>query len=146
MIDLQFHHVGVGTTDFEGAIRTYEALGHRLQSSVDDPGLNVRIAFLACPGEEGPWIEILAPLAEGGPLTSLVKRRALPSPYHTCYSVAELEPAVADLRSVGFLPLAEPKNALAFDNARVVFLFHAAIGLVELVENPPVWPSPKRHA
>ena len=146
MIELRFHHVGIGTTDFDGAIRTYVALGHRLHSSVDDAGLNVRVAFLACPGEEGPWIEILAPLTDGGPLASLIKRRILPSPYHTCYAVAEIELAVSGLRSVGFLPFAEPKHALAFDGARVVFLYHDVIGLVELVENPPVWASPGLNA
>ena len=105
MTEFTFHHVGVGTTDFEAAIQTYGAIGHRLHHRVDDPGLNVRVAFLACPRNVGPWIEILSPLHPGGPLTSLIARKALPSPYHTCYCVNELEPATETLRSCAFIPV-----------------------------------------
>jgi methylmalonyl-CoA/ethylmalonyl-CoA epimerase len=139
---LVFHHVGVGTVDFDGAIQTYQALGHRLHSRVDDHGLNVRVAFLSCPGAAGPWIEILAPLGEGGPLKALIARKALPSPYHTCYAVEQLEAAADDLRTVGFLPIGEPRSALAFQGARVAFFYHGTLGLLELVEAPPVWTMP----
>ena len=137
MLDLRFHHVGVGTTDFDEAIRIYGALGHRLYRRVDDPLLNVRVAFLSCPHEDGPWIEILAPLGEGGPLHSLIKRKLLPSPYHTCYAVGDLQIASLELQRLGFLPLGEGRRAVAFDHAFVAFFHHAALGLVELVENPP---------
>ena len=58
--ELKFHHVGVGVLNMEGAIRTYEALGHRLIRSVDDLRINIRVAFLASLSS-GPWIELLAP-------------------------------------------------------------------------------------
>ena len=142
MTVLNFHHVGIGTTDFDTAIETYVSLGHRLHHSVDDPGLNVRVAFLSCPGGVGPWIEILAPLNDGGPLEALIRRRTLPSPYHTCYSVDQLEAATAELCSLAFLPVGEPHAALAFDNARVAFFYHGSVGLIELVEKPSPWPIP----
>lgn len=137
MVELAFHHVGIGTTDFDGTIEAYLSLGHRLRCRVDDPGLNIRVAFLACPGGRGPWIEILAPLGPGGPLQSLIASKALPSPYHTCYGVKELDAAGEDLRARGFIPVGEPRPALAFDGARVAFFYHSALGLVELVESPP---------
>ena len=49
MIELTFHHVGVGVLDMEAAIATYEALGHRLVRRVDDPGINIKVAVLASP-------------------------------------------------------------------------------------------------
>jgi methylmalonyl-CoA/ethylmalonyl-CoA epimerase len=140
MIALRFHHVGVGTTDFEGTIQTYEALGHRLRHRVDDALLNVRVAFMSCPGGGGPWIEVLAPLGDDGPLRALIARKALPSPYHTCYAVELLETATTELRDMGFLPVGQARPALAFENARVAFFYHSAVGLVELVERPPEWP------
>lgn len=140
MSKLVFHHVGIGTTDFDGAIETYVALGHRLHARVDDPGLNIRVAFLSCPGGAGPWIEILAPLEANGPLQALITRKALPSPYHTCYAVDALEPAGEHLRELGFLPVGVPRNAVAFEGARVAFFYHGALGLLELVEAPPQWP------
>ena len=108
---------------------------------VDDPGLDIRVAFLSCPGGTGPWIEILAPLGKDGPLKSLIARKALPSPYHTCYAVDQLDGAADHLRAIGFLPLGSPQSALAFGGARVAFFYHGTLGLLELVESPPAWPT-----
>ncbi len=135
MSPLRFHHVGVGTARFEEAIAVYERLGYRLALSIDDPGLDVRVAFLE--GGGGPWVELLGPLGPEGPLKSYLSRRILPAPYHTCYATAELEAAGEALREGGFLPLGAARPALAFRGARVAFHYHPAIGLVELVENPP---------
>ncbi|MCB9673471.1 MAG: VOC family protein [Alphaproteobacteria bacterium] len=138
MIDLAFHHVGVGTTTFERAIATYEALGYALRCNVDDPGLHVRVAFLARPGH--PLVEIVAPLGDDHPLKSLIARKQLPSPYHTCYAVPDLDAAAARLRELGFLPLGEPAPALALGGARIQYLYGGAVGLVELAESPaPEW-------
>lgn len=137
-IELTFHHVGVGVLDMEGAIRTYEALGHRLIRNVDDPGINVRVAFLASPSS-GPWIELLAPLNPRGPLESLIKRKLLPSAYHTGYGVENLELPGAQLRDEGFIQLGATCEAAAFDGARVAFYYHDVIGLIELIERPPEW-------
>jgi methylmalonyl-CoA/ethylmalonyl-CoA epimerase len=134
-----FHHVGVGVLDMEGAIRTYESLGHRLVRCVDDPGINIRVAFLASPSS-GPWIELLAPLKPRGPLESLIKRKLLPSPYHTCYGVDDIDLAGAQLRDEGFMQLGATCEAVAFDGARVAFHCHDIVGLMELVERPPEWP------
>lgn len=132
-----FHHVGVGTLDPEGAIVAYAALGYVTHARTDDPGLGVRVAFLRGPGS-GPWIEIVSPLDEsGGPLSSLIRRKQLPSPYHTCYAVDDIAAASAQLRGHGFLPLGEPRPAAVFQGAAIWYHIHAAIGLVELVQQPP---------
>jgi len=136
-IELAFHHVGIGTADFEAAIATYQRLGHRLDVEVDDPVLNARIALLACPDGRGPWLEIVAPLSPGGPLSALLARRVLPAPYHTCYAARKLDEAAAALSDAGFRPLGEARPALAFDNAPVLFLYSPAVGLVELLQSPP---------
>ena len=137
MADLRFHHVGIGTRDFEGAIACYEQLGHTLHLRVDDPILNVRVAFLTGPDGHGPWFELLAPLGPDGPLHALLARRALPSPYHTCYAVDDLQASTQRLRGWRFVPLHPPKPALAFDNQPVAFFYNSKIGLIELVERPP---------
>lgn len=140
-LGLEFHHVGVGALDFDGAIETYVALGHRLHSRVDDPLLDVRIAFLKAPGQEAPWVEILSPLGPNGPLKSLIGRRALPSPYHTCYVVSDLPRASEQLRELGFLALGEAKPALAFGGQPVAFFLSQTIGLLELVQGPATLPA-----
>jgi methylmalonyl-CoA/ethylmalonyl-CoA epimerase len=132
---LQFHHVGVGTARFDEAIETYQQLGHRLLVRVDDPLLNIRVAFLA--GTAHPLIEILAPLNQPGPLDSYVRRKLLPSPYHTCYEVADMDDGVNRLREMGFRQVSEPLPAVALQGARVAFFHQPSIGLLELAERPP---------
>jgi methylmalonyl-CoA/ethylmalonyl-CoA epimerase len=134
-----FHHVGIGTTRYEDAIAVYRRLGYRLAVNVDDAGLDVRVAFLRRAGS--PWIEILGPLGPGGPLDSYIRRRLLPSPYHTCYAVAQLAPALGELTALGFRAVSQPQPAVALGGALVVFAYHASVGLVELAERPPELPE-----
>ena len=139
LIELTFHHVGIGTEAFEDAIAVYLALGYELICSLDDPGLDVRIAFLR--GAKGPYLEVVAPLGPNGPLKSFLSRRQLPSPYHTCYATSDLVAAGKHLRAKGFLPLGNPHPALAFGGALIAYHYHSATGLLELVESPAEWPK-----
>lgn len=134
---LAFHHIGIGTTRLEEAIERYLALGHELLLRVDDPGINVRIAFVRAPGS--PLIELVAPLGPGGPLHGLIARKVVPGPYHTCYAVQAMSEASAFLRERGFMPITEATPAVAFGGKPVAFFFEKDVGLVELVEQPPVF-------
>jgi methylmalonyl-CoA/ethylmalonyl-CoA epimerase len=132
---LSFHHVGVGVTDLDAAVRVYESLGYVLQARVEDAELGVKAAFL---GGQGPWIELVAALTEGeGPLKGLLSRGLLPAPYHTCYAVEDLTQASRALVARGFVALGKPKPAVAFGGAPILYHAHRAIGLIELVERPP---------
>jgi methylmalonyl-CoA/ethylmalonyl-CoA epimerase len=135
MNELIFHHVGIGTLRFEQAIAAYSELGYQLVRSVDDPRINVKVAFLRA--AHGPLLEILAPLGADGPLRGLIERKAVPGPYHTCYAVAELEAATEALRARGFVPISPAVPALAFDEHPVRFFYGRDVGVLELVENPP---------
>lgn len=131
----RFHHLGVATKKLDAAIRVYESLGYTLHLQTTDEPLGVHAAFLR---GDGPWVELVSPIDEaGGPLKSLLKRGALPTPYHTCYAVEDLSEASALLRKRGFLVLGKPSAAVAFDGALIQYHAHSAIGLVELVEKPP---------
>ena len=137
-----FHHIGIGTTAFEAAISVYIELGYELIDSMDDHGLDVRIAFLR--GTAGPYIEIVAPLGPDGPLKSLLSRRLLPSPYHTCYAAEDLVATGKYIRSKGFIPLGAPRPALVFGGALIQYYYHQATGMLELVQRPPVWSTANR--
>ena len=139
---LEFHHVGIGVTDFAGAIALYQKLGHELLQCVGDEGLGVWVAFLAPPGQNGSLVEILAPLGPKTPLAPLISRRVLPAPYHTGYAVSDLDQASDGLRAHDFMPVTEPTHAIAMGRARVAFFYNLVIGLLELIENPPEFRHP----
>jgi methylmalonyl-CoA/ethylmalonyl-CoA epimerase len=132
---LEFHHIGIGTKRLGAAVSRYESLGYRLLLSIDDPGIKVRIAFVAA--SSGPLIEIVAPLGTGGPLDALIARKVVPGPYHTCYAVRSMPEAAEFLRERHFMPIAEPMPAVAFGGKPVAFFYERDVGLVELVEQPP---------
>lgn len=143
-IGLEFHHVGIGTTDFDSAIRVYEAIGYTPATCVEDRGLGVKVAFLSHPRAASPWIEMLAPLGEESPLRSLIERGALPSPYHTCYAVHDLKTAHRALKHAGLIQISKAAPAVAFGGAPVAFFYNKSVGLIELVENPPPLPNGER--
>jgi methylmalonyl-CoA/ethylmalonyl-CoA epimerase len=134
---IKFHHVGIGTKTFKDAISIYTALGYELICAMDDLGLDIQVAFLK--ETDGPYIEIIAPLGTNGPLKSLLARGLLPSPYHTCYETPDIAEAGKLIQNLGFFPVLEPQPAIAFGGALISYHYHPAIGLFELVEDPPKW-------
>ena len=135
---LKFHHVGIGTTMFEDAISVYLQLGYELICSIDDADLDLRVAFVR--KDDSPYIELLAPLSPDGPLKSFLARGLLPSPYHTCYETSDINESGDRLQQQGFFPVTKPRPSRALNGALFAYFYHAAIGLLELVEGPTSWP------
>jgi methylmalonyl-CoA/ethylmalonyl-CoA epimerase len=129
-----FHHVGVVTADAERAAEFYADLGYTRSERFDDPLQRVGIILLEKAGS--PMIEIVTPADPGSPAAGWLKRIKA-GPYHTCYQVPDIAAATEFLRERGAMPLGEPLPAVAFGGRRVVFLFGAVSGLVELVEENP---------
>jgi methylmalonyl-CoA/ethylmalonyl-CoA epimerase len=128
---LAFHHVGVVTPDVEACAALYRSLGYETSETFHDPIQKAAIVLCARAGE--PLVELIAPEGASSPAAGWLKRvRA--GAYHTCYEVADLAEAVEGLRARDFAALGEPAPAVAFGGRRVVFLWSALAGLVELVE------------
>jgi methylmalonyl-CoA/ethylmalonyl-CoA epimerase len=137
MIDLAFHHVGVVTPDVGAAAALYRALGYVTSETFHDPVQRAAIVLATRPGE--PMIELIAPDDPASPCAGWLKRiRA--GAYHTCYEVPALEPAIEALVALELAAISTPAQAVAFGGRRVVFLFSALTGLVELVERDPATP------
>ena len=136
---LAFHHVGVVTADLDASVALYRALGYQASELFDDPLQQVRIVL--CTRDDGPMIELITPATPSSPAAGWLKRIKA-GPYHTCYRVADLEASIEGLRELGFLPLSQAVPAVAFGGRRVIFLFSAAAGLLELVEDQPPRNSP----
>jgi methylmalonyl-CoA/ethylmalonyl-CoA epimerase len=127
---LRFHHVGVVTGSLEESQTLYTSLGYSASVIYDDPAQKARIVLMR--RDQEPIIELIAPTNSESPAASWVQRIQA-GPYHTCYEVDELETVMAVLRRQGLFRTLGPIPAVAFNMRRVVFLWGARTGLIELL-------------
>lgn len=132
---LRFHHVGVITRSLNDSMKLYADLGYSASVTYADPLQKVRIVLMK--REDHPIIELITPDGADSPATSWIQRMEA-GPYHTCYEVDDLEAVMALLRSQQLFPVLGPLPAVAFDMRRVVFLWSARSGLIELLDASPM--------
>lgn len=129
-----FDHIGIFVPSLELGRRH---LGDAMYVSewtapIEDPIQKVVVQFGL--DRSDTRYELVAPFGAGDPVTPVLKsgRNIL---NHVAYRVHGLDSSLADLRSKGFLPLGEPKPALAFDGRRIVFLLTPLRMMIELIED-----------
>ncbi len=128
----RFHHVGVAVRNIERAARQFaEVFGAVGESEVfEDKNQNVRIHFMRLGDLR---IELLAPLMEGSPVDSVLRRGL--AVYHVCHEVADLDARLASLTAAGAMIASPAKPAVAFGGRRVAFVLCQGM-MVELLEAP----------
>lgn len=131
--NFRFHHIGVATIDIEKTAEIYVNAGYSKTGTIYDPIQNVYICFLQKEGM--PMVELLAPKDENSPVCKTLDKNGV-TPYHTCYTVDDIDQAVADLRKLSYVALGKPVEACAIHNNKICFLFNKAVGLIELVQAP----------
>lgn len=127
----KFDHIGVAVPEIGPTAEVYKAAGYEQTEPVYDPIQNVHICFLHKEGM--PTIELLAPHDSTSPVQQTLDKMGV-APYHTCYEVADLDAAIAELRKMRYIVVKKPEQAVAFGNRRVSFLYSKTVGLIELVE------------
>jgi methylmalonyl-CoA/ethylmalonyl-CoA epimerase len=130
-LNVAFHHVGVVTPDLPGCATIYRRLGYEAGEAVADPIQGVSIVL--CRRASHPLVELIAPTNRASPASAWLKRIKA-GPYHTCYETPDLRRTISELESIGYLALAEPVPAVAFEGRLVVFLWSGSAGLVELLD------------
>jgi methylmalonyl-CoA/ethylmalonyl-CoA epimerase len=129
---LKIDHLGIAVPDLAKAVKAYEALGFKVQSTEDVPTENVRVAFLPV-GESR--LELLEPTTPDSVIAKfLAKRSGL---HHVCLLVEDIEAALSELRSRG-VALVDEKPRPGAGGCRVAFVHPRAAGgvLLELKERP----------
>lgn len=127
---MKFHHIGIACENIDETASHYRLLGYKQGDIVIDPLQNIKISFLSHPVL--PLLELLEPIDENSPVVDILKKNGT-TPYHICYSVANLEECITSLRKESFLIVSKPKVANAIEGNRVAFLYNKAVGLIELV-------------
>lgn len=131
--DLQFHHIGIATSDIESTAVEYQNLGYEMDGGITfDPQQNVNICFLRHPNM--PLVELLSPIDDKSPVVQILQKNGV-IPYHTCYSVKCLDSMIKRLRKLRYMVVSKPKPACAIGGKRVAFLYNKDMGLIELVES-----------
>jgi methylmalonyl-CoA/ethylmalonyl-CoA epimerase len=131
---LHFHHLGIAVAALPPAIPVYEDLfGYRLlRGPFEDPIQRVAVCFLAQSTQDPFCVELVAPLGDDSPIAGVLKKGG--GAYHTCYECADLDAALARMKSKRCLVISEPVPAVAFGGRRIAWLYTPTRQLVELLE------------
>ncbi len=128
---MTIHHIGYLVKKLERARLAFEALGYGVeQETIRDEFRKVDIVFLS---KDGYRIELVSPYAPDSVVSGLIARTGN-APYHVCYEVDDLDAAIERLRDARYVVSSEPAPAPACGGARVAFLVHPYLGMVELLE------------
>jgi len=119
----RFHHVGIAVPSIEKACSVTE--------KTRDPIQKVSVAFLSL---NGLCVELIEPEGDNSPVNLSLKKDV--KLLHLCYSVRNLEEALAECENRGFHRISHPVPAAAFDNRRIVWVYSNTYGLFELLEDP----------
>lgn len=130
---MKFHHIGVAVKDIEKTTAVYVQGGYKQSQTTFDSVQNVNICWLTKEGM--PIVELLAPVDDTSPVCKTLEKNGV-TPYHTCYTVENIEDAIAELRKMKYVVVTKPEVAPAISNCKVCFLFNKNVGLIELVEAP----------
>ena len=131
-------HIGYLVKDINKSIDFFRQLGYSQETevyidNVSDGCNNPRNVYICFIQNESTRVELVSPIDEESDVFSTLKRQG-EGPYHICYQVDDLDKQTELLKKSGWLVLKRPSKAIAFDYARVVFLFKRGVGLIELVE------------
>ena len=130
--NLQFHHIGIATRNFEKAIKTYQYLGYSIElHPLEVPTQKVRVCFLKKDGH--PCIELIEPINVNSPVNTLLRKHGS-GPYHLCYTTPNLKETIKLLKEEKFLFFALPVESTAFNNKMIVFAYKEELGFIEIVE------------
>ncbi|TDE00568.1 methylmalonyl-CoA epimerase [Jiangella asiatica] len=104
-------HVGIAVVDLDAAVEWYrEQFGMEVEHEEANEEQGVREAMLrVCAGDDGPRIQLLAPLRPDSPIARFLNTRG-PGIQQLAYRVDDVEAAAATLRAQGL--------RLLYDTAR----------------------------
>jgi methylmalonyl-CoA/ethylmalonyl-CoA epimerase len=134
-LGFKLRHVGVAVPKLGPTTDALEALfGYKVVSGpFDDPIQKVSVNFLAKSNNDVAEIELIAPLSEDSPITSMLAKGG-GAAYHLCFETSDIEQAVAHAKNNGCIIVSLPVPAVAFNGRRIAWIYTPSRQLFELVE------------
>lgn len=132
-------HVAIAVPHLDEAIQRFvRDLGLSLAGTEDLPTEQTRTAFLPVtnPGEPAARIELVAPLANQGPIASYLDKRG-GGLHHLCFVTDDIDADMERLRARGYRFTSDTPRPGAH-GTRVAFIHPKSTGgvLIELAEHP----------
>lgn len=127
-------HIGIAVKDISLAIKEYEFLGFKLDGILyKDDKRNIKIQFMM--NMQGNRIELIETmdLNKNSPV-KIFLNKSNHVIYHTCYVTNDIGKQVEIMLQKGYILIAKPDEAIAFQERKVCFLLHKTLGIIELVE------------
>jgi methylmalonyl-CoA/ethylmalonyl-CoA epimerase len=136
-LGFKLRHVGVAVPSLGPAAETLSTIfGYRVISGpFDDPIQKVSVNFLTRSPEDAAEIELIAPLSEDSPITSMLAKGG-GGAYHLCFETTDIEAAVTHAKNNGCVIVSPPVPAVAFNGRRIAWIYTRSRQLFELVEAP----------
>jgi methylmalonyl-CoA/ethylmalonyl-CoA epimerase len=136
-LGFKLRHVGVAVPSLGPATEALSTIfGYRVISGpFDDPIQKVSVNFLTQSPEDAAEIELIAPLSEDSPITSMLAKGG-GGAYHLCFETTDIEAAVAHAKNNGCVIVSPPVPAVAFNGRRIAWIYTRSRQLFELVEAP----------
>ncbi len=132
---MKINHVGSIVRDIEKAVTQYTDLGFTKESKkIKDDIQEVFIVFMK---KDNYVIELIQPVDKTSKMNNLLKKQGA-GVYHVCYELEaddiSFEDKINELKDLSYLQITDINPAIAFDNRRIVFLYHQNLGFIELLE------------
>lgn len=128
---LEFHHIGVATTDIEKEFQSYRFLGYeREAASFEDSEQGIKGQFIVAPGQ--PRLELLENLVGSTTLDAWIDKKI--QMYHFAYKVTDIEAAINVLNKNRIRVISPLKTSVYFGR-RICFLMLSPTFLIELIEH-----------
>lgn len=127
----RIHHIGYLVKDIQKSTDKFKDLGYVL---IDAPYFDeYRSAFIAFMQCDALTIELISPLKDSLLYEMMAKYRNVA--YHICYIVDDIQEEIDILKTKGYLLVRDIERADAIDyKAKVAFMMHSDIGMIELLE------------
>lgn len=131
---MNFHHVGILVQELDQGRKMFESISPNLLWSemIEDPGIGVKVQFGLDNG--GLRYELIAPFGLASPITNHLEKNGNLF-HHIAYTVINFDTKWNELRKLGWVPLGEPKPAVAFSGKRVAFFLTPTRLIFELIED-----------
>jgi methylmalonyl-CoA/ethylmalonyl-CoA epimerase len=136
-LGFKLRHVGVAVPKLGPTTDALETLfGYKVVSGpFDDPIQKVSVNFLAKSDNDVAEIELIAPLSEDSPITSMLAKGG-GAAYHLCFETSDIEQALAHAKENGCIIVSPPVPAVAFNGRKIAWIYTRTRQLFELVEAP----------